>query len=199
MIGKRSRETEQLLLNMERQMDRIYTALLVRDPGTPMSVEAYEGLRKQVVASATARLQHVAQLAEFDVALRRGASTEDLVALVDQWLRQAGVERIEDPMTGEAWEARPAPDVEAVVDLPAYVDVVTNRLVRQGRLKAKPVPVRPGREIPAEGEESTAVREVSGSAHDDQTAAELPREREANTDPASAAGVGAAGEASRES
>ena len=34
MIGKRSRETEQLLTTMERQIDRIHTALIVRDPST---------------------------------------------------------------------------------------------------------------------------------------------------------------------
>jgi|GEM_PF-4502217 len=136
MIGKRSRETEQLLNTMERQIDRIHTALVVRDPGTTLSVEAYEGLRKQVIASASARLQHVAQLAEFDVALRRGASAESLAVLVEQWLRQAGIERVEDPSVRGAWEAD-ANGFAAEVDIPAYVDGVTGRLVRAGRLRLK--------------------------------------------------------------
>ena len=140
MIGKRSRQSEQLLVDMKRLLDRIDTALIVRDPGTSMAADAYEGLRKQVVASATARLQHMAQLAEFDVALRRGASTEDLLILVDQWLRQAGIERIDDPTVRDVWESTPSPGADVEVDIPAYADSVTNRLVRQGRLKTKPAP-----------------------------------------------------------
>lgn len=135
MFGKRARDTEQLLVTMERQLALIYTALVVRDPGTPVSVDAYEGLRKQVVASSTARRQHLAQLAEIDVALRRGASTENLSELVTQWLRQAGVERVEDPARREVWETRLPSDVAAEVDIPAYVDLQTSTIVRQGRLK----------------------------------------------------------------
>lgn len=150
MFGKRARETEQLLTTMERQLDRIYTALVVRDPGTSLAADAYEGLRKQVVASSTVRRQHVAQLAEIDVALRRGVSTEDLAMLVTQWLNQAGVERVEDPARKEVWETALPAGAAAEVDIPAYVDLQTSTIVRQGRLKekAEPTTIEPAAALP---------------------------------------------------
>ena len=135
MFGKRAREAEQMLTTIERQVDRIHTALIVRDPGSTLSVDAYEGLRKQVIAAASARLQYVAQLAEFDVALRRGANVEDLATLVEGWLVQAGIETVVDPSVAGAWEVDVADNGTAEVALPAYVDTVTGRLVRQGRLR----------------------------------------------------------------
>lgn len=198
MIGKRSRETERLLVTMERQLDRIHTALLVRDPGTPMSVDAYEGLRKQVVASATARLQHVAQLAEFDVALRRGASTEALLTLVGQWLQQSGVERVDDPTIEGVWETRVGQGVEAVVDIPAYVDSVTHRLVRQGRLKVRSEPERLIGSTPESYAGTIAVDEVSEAVDDDQVPGELSPERGIDTDAAHSPAVITAGDAPEE-
>lgn len=197
MIGKRSRETERLLVTMERQLDRIHTALLVRDPGTPMSVDAYEGLRKQVVASGTARLQHVAQLAEFDVALRRGASTEALLALVGQWLQQSGVERVDDPTIEGVWETPVRQGVDAVVDIPAYVDAVTHRLVRQGRLNLRPEPERLTGSTPESDAGIMAVDEAS-EAVDDQVPGELSSERKTDADAADSAAVTTAGDASKE-
>jgi hypothetical protein len=137
MFGKRNRETDQLLTKMERTVDLIWTALIVRDPGTPLSADAYEGLRKQVIASSTARREHVAQLAEIDVALQRDASAEDLAQLVSQWLNQADIERVEDPARREVWETTLPAGASAEVEIPAYFDRHTGTIVRQGRLKAK--------------------------------------------------------------
>jgi hypothetical protein len=136
MFGRR-RENDQLIAKMERQLDLIHTALVVRDPGTSVSADAYEGLRKQIIAAATARQAHVAQLAEFDVALHRGASTDDLRALVAQWLAQAGVARVDDPAIRDAFDSTVPAGVPADVEIPAYVTTITNQLVRQGRLRAR--------------------------------------------------------------
>lgn len=136
MFGNRRRETDQLIVRMERQLDLIHTALVVRDPGTSISADAYEGLRKQVIAAATARQAHVAQLAEIDVAIHRGASAEDLRALVSQWLDQAGVTRVEDAAVREAFDSSVPPGLDADVETPAYINTVTGQLVRQGRLRA---------------------------------------------------------------
>lgn len=137
MFGNRRRETDQLIVRMERQLDLIHTALVVRDPGTSISADAYEGLRKQVIAAATARQAHVAQLAEFDVAIHRGASAEDLRALVSQWLDQAGVARVEDAAVRGAFDSSVPPGLDADVETPAYINTVTGQLVRQGRLRAR--------------------------------------------------------------
>lgn len=120
--------------DLARQLDSIYTALVIRDPGTPISAETYEGLRRQVIAGAQERLAHLVQLTEFDVAIRSGADRETLARLVESWLAQAGLElahdRIDDlrfeTVTGDGpWE----------VALPAYVDSATGRTIRQGRLR----------------------------------------------------------------
>ncbi|WP_156159051.1 hypothetical protein [Demequina gelatinilytica] len=131
---------------LEREVDRIYTALVVRDPGTTLSTGAYEGLRKQVVAAASERQAHVAQLAEMDVALQRGATTDDLRNLVTQWLAQAGVERVTDPSEPHAFDSASTPGPGMEVEVPAYRVAVTGQLVRQGRLRPVPraeAPVAP--------------------------------------------------------
>lgn len=194
MFGRQARRKNELLAQMERQLDRVYTAIVVRDPGTSLSSDAYEGLRKQVVASARARTQHVAQLAEIDVALRRGATVTDLQGLVDGWLRQAGIERIEDPSVRDVWESTPSGrDVE--VEIPAYVDTEVGRLVHQGRLRERSVELEPGRSIaeaeepteslsPAGGDEPLADVEPTGDTSPTDDAAEDGAKSEGILDPA---------------
>jgi hypothetical protein len=134
-LRNRTDVIEQRLSEIERQLDKVYTALVIRDPGTRMSSEAYDGLRKQVIAASGDRMAHLSQLAELDVALARGASTEDLKALTNQWIQQAGIARIDDPTETACFEDTGNPSSEdRVVVLPAYVDNVTSRLIRQGRL-----------------------------------------------------------------
>lgn len=156
---------------IEHKLDLIYTALVVRDPGTSMAAEAFEGLRKQVIAGATARHAHVAQLAEFDVALRRGASTDDLLKLTAQWLDQAGVARVDDPTRREAFESTLAPGTPAEVEIPAYVNTVTGQLVRQGRLRERQLPAV--ERSPSSIEASPAVAAASTSGEPDAAAAAM--------------------------
>lgn len=161
---------------LEHKLDLIYTALVVRDPGTSMAAEAFEGLRKQVIAGATARNAHVAQLAEFDVALRRGASADDLLKLTAQWLDQAGIVRADDPTHREAFESTVAPGVPVEVDIPAYVNIVTGQIVRQGRLRERTVsvakPSLAAEEVPAvAAAESTEEVGVADEANDVETPA----------------------------
>lgn len=154
---------------IEHKLDLIYTALVVRDPGTSMAAEAFEGLRKQVIAGATARNAHVAQLAEFDVALRRGASADDLLKLTAQWLDQAGVVRVDDPTRREAFESTLAPGVPAEVEIPAYVNTVTGQLVRQGRLRERQLPAV--ERSPSAIEASAAVAAAPAAEEPDDAAA----------------------------
>jgi hypothetical protein len=152
-----TKETMQRLAEIERQLDRVYTALVVRDPGTPLSADAYEGLRRQVVASTQARIAHVGQLAEFDVALHRGAGPDDLRQLVTQWLNQAGVVRIEDPALRDAFETNVAAGQGVVVEIPAYIDSATNRVVRQGRLREAVAEQSSAAAASVEADESASV------------------------------------------
>lgn len=130
---QRSDSESPSLSELSRQLDSIYTALVIRDPGTPISADSYEGLRRQVVAAAQDRLAHLVQLSEFDVALRSGADTATLGRLVESWMAQAGLEVSTDQNEGLRFEAVSGSGPWEVA-LPAYVDGVTGRTVRQGRL-----------------------------------------------------------------
>lgn len=172
----------------EHKLDLIYTALVVRDPGTSMAAEAFEGLRKQVIAGATARNAHVAQLAEFDVALRRDASAEDLLRLTAQWLDQAGVARVDDPTHREAFESTLAPGVPVEVEIPAYVNTVTGQLVRQGRLRERQLPLV---EQPSPPIEEAAAIAAAASADKPPAAAEAINYEASHIEVAESDGEGA--------
>ena len=129
------REHEVLLerLNaIDRKVDRIEVATLVRDPGNAISADAYNGLRKQLVAAVTARTTHLAQLSQLDLAVRDGASSAELGRLVDEWLRQADLERSVDTHHAEFFSVVAGEGPDLVVITPAYVDRTTGRIVRQG-------------------------------------------------------------------
>lgn len=144
------------------KLDLLYTALVVRDPGTSVAADAYDGLRKQVIAASTSRQAHAVQLAELDVALRRGAALRDLERLSDQWLRQAGIVTVTDPDMRPYFEPSNLPSSDAEVELPAYVIEATGQVVRQGRLRrriAEQVDT-----LPAHVEEDSASSETVESA-----------------------------------
>ena len=140
VFGKRRAELQQLsslLDRIDRRTERIETVTLVREPSTAAAADAYEGLRKQVVAAVSARTAHLSQLAQCDVALRRGATQADLAEMLDRWCEQAGLEKLTDPAHPEFARCfefvddRSGGPVEVLE--PAYVDRFTGRPVRLGR------------------------------------------------------------------
>lgn len=118
---------------------------MVREPSSQVAADAYDGLRKQVVSAVSARQSHLAQLVQLDAALSGNADRETLVTFAAAWFEQASLLRVLDA-------DHPDLDVlfETVEDLggpvqilaPAYVDAVTGRLIRTGRLRRGPVPQR---------------------------------------------------------
>jgi hypothetical protein len=123
--------------DLSHKLDLIERDLLLRDPGSAKAADAYEGLRKQVVAAVSERQAHLAHLAHLDAALHRGESAEELQLLVGEFLQQAGLLRIDDPRHPEAYEVVDGDGENLVVLAPAYVDATTARLVRQGRARAE--------------------------------------------------------------
>jgi hypothetical protein len=130
---------QQLVDQLDRRMERIETVVMVREPQTPMAAEAYEGLRKQVINAASSRMNHLTQLTQWDAAIRHGAGTQDLTDMLDSWFEQSGLERVTDAGPGELDRyfefvgARSGGPVEVMA--PAYVDSVTGRVVRLGRVR----------------------------------------------------------------
>ncbi|MBE1537043.1 hypothetical protein [Actinomadura algeriensis] len=140
MLGrKRWKHLSDALDRIERRQDRVWTALLIKDPGAPAAVEAYDGLRKQVAAAASARFTHLTQLVQFDVAVAADPAPDTLAKLVDGWFEQAGIVRVTEA-TGDPDTDQPFQVVERTGDVPvvmepAYVDQATGRVLRPGRLR----------------------------------------------------------------
>ena len=95
-MGNRLKTVEHLLDKIDRSVERIEIVTVVREPNTSLSADAYNGLRKQIIAAVGERNAHIHQLAQFDSALRAGSTPDELSALVGQWLSQASVETLED-------------------------------------------------------------------------------------------------------
>jgi hypothetical protein len=143
MIKRHQREAviesiHDLVTTLERRMDTMNTILLVREPQSVVAGEAYEGLRKQVVASVTERNVHLAQLMQFDVALRQGAGPDTLHEMVLGWIEQAGLQRVErlsGPERAHLFQMVDDQGGELEVLEPAYVDSMNDRVIRQGRVR----------------------------------------------------------------
>jgi hypothetical protein len=136
-------ELRQLLGQVERHGDRMSTILMVREPGTSDAADAYEGLRKQLLIAVTERRSHLSQLVQLDDALSRGVDPRTLTAMVGNWLEQASLRRVRDfsePDHRELFEILGDPGDDLEVVSPAYVDELTGRPVRLGRLRAAPRP-----------------------------------------------------------
>lgn len=136
---------------IQRSLEKIEIVTVVREPNSGMAADAYNGLRKQVIAAVGERNAHLQQLADFDGALRSGATADGLQDLVRGWIAQAGVVVVTDAarypdafvFVGEA--ASTARVVRA-----AYVDAQTNRVIKQGLAEYEPArPEPPGAAEPA--------------------------------------------------
>src|SRR5947199_206120 len=126
------------LERIERSVEKIEIVTVVREPNTGMSADAYDGLRKQVIASASERSAHLIQLAELDAAVRSGAGSADLAALAREWLGQASLVAVDDPKVDDAFELVGPDDAPGRHVLrPGYVDALTGRVVRAGLLERR--------------------------------------------------------------
>lgn len=140
---------EQLLLelqgqirDLQHQAELIKTVLIVKEPNTVQSAQAFEGLRKQVIASATERRSHLAQLVAFAVAVSRATAVDDLKPQVNEWLEQAGIREWSTAPEGKAieeyFEDVSGQNFSGKLQLlaPAYVDSQTEQIVRLGRVQS---------------------------------------------------------------
>lgn len=123
---------------LERHHDNVKTILMVQSPGAQVAADAYDGLRKQVVSAMSERLTHLTQLVQLDAALAQQAAPDVLGKLVDGWLEQSSLVRVTDvahPEAGVLFEMVEDLGGEAVLLSPAYLDTISGRLIRQGRIR----------------------------------------------------------------
>jgi hypothetical protein len=130
---------------LEHEAELMRTVLVVKEPGTVQAAQTFDGLRKQILASAAERRSHLAQLVAMSVAVSRASSVADLVPQVQDWMAQAGVTEVRevprgvDPM--DLFEDLCGKGLHGVLEIvePAYVDAETGALLRLGRARlAKP-------------------------------------------------------------
>jgi hypothetical protein len=123
---------EQMVDGISRSIDKIEVATIVRDPSSGLSAEAYDGLRKQVVAAAGSRMQHLHQLARFADAVGSG-HVEALPDLVREWMGQSGLVMVHDVTDDRYYDVLGGEGDELRVLRFAYVDAITGRPIVMGQ------------------------------------------------------------------
>ena len=124
---------------IERSIERIEVAIIVRDPSSTLSADAYEGLRRQIVAAASERTAHLHQLAQFAQAVTN-AEPGDLPNLVSEWMDQANLTRVEAPHDAHYFDILGGEGDGLRTVRPAYVDATTGRPVLMGQAERIPTP-----------------------------------------------------------
>lgn len=148
------RRLEVRLDAMSTRLDRIDAALVVRDPGNARSAEAYEGLRKTVIAAGRDRRRHLAHLVMFAEAVERATSNESLAELVEQWAREEGLERSWDTSRSDLFTRTDGAGDTLQVVRPAWVDAAPDRpsvLVKHGIARPVAAEDLPSPDGPMEG------------------------------------------------
>jgi len=130
----RMRKVEETVDHIVRSIEKIEVATIVRDPSSGLSVDAYDGLRRQVVAAAGERMAHLYQLARFAEAVS-SASRDELAALVQEWMAQAGLERVADPRNPSYYDVLGGEGGALRILRPAYRDAATGRPVVMGQVE----------------------------------------------------------------
>lgn len=126
-------ELERMVDQVSRSIEKIEVATIVREPRSQVAVDAYDGLRRQIVAAAGERMAHLHQLVLFAEAVGVSGAATDLGPLVAEWLQQAGVERVADVRDSAYYEVLGGAGPELRVLRPAYRDQVTGRPIRMGQ------------------------------------------------------------------
>lgn len=92
------------LVQIQALLERVDAALIVRDPGTARSAEAFDGLRRQIAYAAKARRSHVSHLLALDDSIRTGGNIDLIAARLKEYLIELGIERIYDTSLSEAFD-----------------------------------------------------------------------------------------------
>lgn len=138
------------LVEIQALLERIDAALIVRDPGTARSADAFDGLRKQINYAAKSRRTHVSHLLALDESIRSGGNMDLVAARLTEYLRELGVERLFDVARVEAFDIVGDPTGDVEVLEPAIVEKEENgritvlRIGKARRISKPDFPVNPG-------------------------------------------------------
>lgn len=151
---------------IREQVSAINSALIVREPGTARSVDAYDGLRRQVAQASSDRRTHLVELVRLTEAIEGGLPTDKLGELVASWTEQAGLVRVTDGSHRELFEVLGGEDSDAELEVlnPAWVAGEPPMLVRPGLARRKPATPDQVRDGRVDGEGQPASDDERGEA-----------------------------------
>jgi hypothetical protein len=92
------------LLRIESLLNRLDSAVVVRDPGNTRSAEAYDGLRKQITQSGKNHRTHMAHLLSLSDSLERGADIDLIRDRVNDFMNEIGLQRTTDTSMEHVFE-----------------------------------------------------------------------------------------------
>jgi len=126
------------LTRIELILQKIDTALIVRDPGSARSSEAFDGLRKIMIQAGTSHRAHAAHLLSLSDSLDRGASVDLIRDRVNEYLLELGITRSTDIGNVDFFEVAPGEGDTLVCEIPAVVQRLSDGrivLVRPGKAR----------------------------------------------------------------
>ena len=150
------------IAELHLMLTKLETFLIVRDPGTALSADAYDGLRKTILQSAKNRRTHVSHLLSLKESLDRNASTELIKDRVNDFLNELGISYSSDTTIPDYFEVVEGEGdlIECVV--PAVIDTDAD---------GNTILLKPGkaRRVPSPGEPSTVHEDAVDSEEPDKS------------------------------
>jgi hypothetical protein len=127
---------EEKTSHLEKQVGRLDALLVVRDPGSALSADAYTGLRKQIATLASDRRRALVQIAKISAAAQQPETTlADINLLLEELRNEENLIAITDPTKIEYYECGMDPGGSTLtVTTPAYgVEINEDfKIVRKG-------------------------------------------------------------------
>lgn len=134
-------QNQALIIEMLTLLNRIETALVVRDPGSKISADAYDGLRKMLLQSSKNRRIHVSHLLSLSDSLKREASIDQVRDRVNDFLLELGVSYWSDTSLTEVFDVVEGDGTSLECIEPAVVEKLEDgRIVEVRRGTARRVP-----------------------------------------------------------
>lgn len=131
------------LATIEKLLQRLDAAVVVREPGSARAAEAYEGLRKQIIQSGKSHRTHVAHLLSLSDSLDQGANIELIRDRVNDFMSEIGLRKYSDTSSRELFEITEGDGTGLECIKPAVIEQLedgSNSVVRQGQAKRIPGP-----------------------------------------------------------
>ena len=101
---RRKNQEVELLEEIVTLLNRLDAAVVVRDPGSARSAEAFDGLRRTIIAGAKARRAHVSHLLSLRDSISNGATNEALESRVNDFIEELGLFTVAETENSEWFE-----------------------------------------------------------------------------------------------